>query len=89
MKRFFNTTPKMLVWFTMLNATVQIYLCFLLAFMGKPEVLEALGKTIVAEIVAPLAIYVISSQVGNVFEKNDIFPKKDKHTCCGDEGRTI
>ena len=78
MKRFFNTTSKILIWFVILNGEMQIYLTYLLAFLGKTSVLEQLGKTIALEIVAPVALLVLKAVIENVFEKNIIFPHTDE-----------
>lgn len=74
MKRFFNTTAKMVVWFVLINGQIQIYLSYLLAYLGKTEVLESLGQTIALEIVAPVAFLILKAVIENVFEKNIIFP---------------
>ena len=90
MKRFFNTTSKIVVWFVLINGQIQIYLSYLLAYLGRTEVLESLGRTIALEIVAPVALLILKAVIENVFEKNDIFPKREKHSYFGiDEGRTI
>lgn len=90
MKRYFNTTSKIVVWFVLINGQIQIYLSYLLAYLGRTEVLESLGRTIALEIVAPVALLILKAVIENVFEKNDIFPKREKHPHFGiDEGRTI
>lgn len=74
MKRFFNTTSKILIWFVIINGEFQIYLTYLLAFLGKPDALESLGQTIALEVVFPVAFLVLKAVIENVFEKNVIFP---------------
>lgn len=84
MKKFFNTTTKIMIWFVLLNAELQLYLCFALAYLEKNDVLETLGKVIVAEIVGPLIALIIKTVIENVFEKNIIFPHvedKSDHSC--------
>lgn len=87
MKKFFNTTTKIMIWFVILNAEIQLYLCFALAYLGRASVLESLGKIIVVEVVAPLIMLIVKTVIENVFEKNDIFPKRGQRLY--DEGRTI
>lgn len=77
MKRYFNTTSKVMVWFVVLNAEIQIYLCYRLAFQGQMTALESLGQTIVLEIVAPVMLLILKAVIENVFEKNIIFPHKN------------
>ena len=77
MRRYFNTTSKVMVWFVVLNAEIQIYLCYRLAFQGQMTALESLGQTIVLEIIAPVMLLILKAVVENVFEKNIIFPHKD------------
>lgn len=77
MRRYFNTTSKVMVWFVVLNAEIQIYLCYRLAFLGQMTALESLGQTIVLEIVAPVMLLILKAVIENVFEKNIIFPHKD------------
>ena len=89
MKRFFNTTSKILIWFVILNGEMQIYLTYLLAFLGKTSVLEQLGKTIALEIVAPVALLVLKAVIENVFEKNIIFPHADKQEENSDSGNEV
>lgn len=74
LKKFFNTTSKILVWFVVLNGEIQIYLSYILAWQGKTDVLESLGQTIALEIIAPLGLLIIKAVVENIFEKNQIFP---------------
>lgn len=90
MKRFFNTTSKIVVWFVLINGQIQIYLSYFLAYLGKTEVLESLGRTIALEIVAPVALLILKAVIENVFEKNDIFPKREKREFYDfGQGRTI
>lgn len=79
MKRFFNTTTKIMIWFVILNAEVQLYLCFFLAYLGKNDVLEILGKAIVAEIIGPLIALIVKTVIENIFEKNNIFPARKQN----------
>lgn len=94
MKRFFNTTSKILIWFVVLNAEIHIYLCYLLAFLGRTDVLELLGQTIAAELIVPVVALVLKAVIENVFEKNIIFPHADSfcdNGCCSssDNSATI
>lgn len=49
---------------------------YIMAFMGKADVLENLSSTIVGEIVAPMLTYGITKTIENIFEKNNIFKNK-------------
>ena len=76
MKRWFNTTTKVLTWLVVINGEVQIYLSYALGFMERSNALETLAVTIVAEIMAPLGLLFLKTCVENIFEKNRIFPKE-------------
>lgn len=77
MRRYFNTTSKVMVWFVVINAEIQIYLCYRLAFLGQMTALESLGQTIVLEIIAPVMLLIVKAVLENIFEKNIIFPHAD------------
>lgn len=88
MRRYFNTTSKVMVWFVVLNAEVQVYLCYRLAFCGQITALESLGQTIVLEIIAPVMLLILKAVLENIFEKNIIFPHKDSEATVVDVNNT-
>lgn len=72
---------KIIIFLKILVITIIVHgmLCvtcsYVMAWMGKENVLETLSSTIIGEIVAPLVVYGVSKTVENIFEKNDIFSK--------------
>ena len=77
MKRWINTTTKVLTWFVIINGEIQIYMSYALGYLSRPNALETLAVTIATEIIAPLALLFVKTIIENIFEKNDIFRKKN------------
>lgn len=76
MKRWINTTTKVLTWFVIINGEIQIYMSYVLGYLSRPNAMETLAVTIATEIIAPLAMLFLKTTIENIFEKNDIFKKK-------------
>lgn len=77
MKRWINTTTKVLTWFVIINGEIQIYLSYVLGYLSRPNAMETLAITIATEIIAPLALLFIKTTIENIFEKNEIFKKNE------------
>lgn len=80
MKRWFESTTKVLVWWFAVHSTVWVYLSYLLAVIGRADIAESLSKVIVTEIIAVLLLYIVSKTVENVFKYNDFSGVKKKKT---------
>lgn len=80
MKRWFESTTKVLVWWFAVHSTIWVYLSYILAWLGGAEIAESLSKVIVTEIIAVLLLYVVSKTVENVFKYNDFSDVKRKKT---------
>lgn len=76
-------TKKILTFIKILVLIIESHgiLCvscsYIMAWIGKENVLENLSITIIGEIVAPLITYGITKTVENIFEKNNIFCKSN------------
>lgn len=79
MKKWFESTTKVLVWWFAVHSTVWVYLTYILACLGGVEIAESLSKIIVTEIIAVLLLYIVSKTVENVFKYNDFGAKKPKN----------
>lgn len=77
MKRWINTTTKVLTWFVIINGEIQIYMSYVLGYLSRPNAMETLAITIATEIIAPLALLFIKTTIENIFEKNEIFKKNE------------
>lgn len=77
MKRWFNTTTKVLTWVVLIHGMIDVDAIIVLGYLHGVSVLESLGITIVSEIIAPLLLLFVKTTVENIFEKNDIFKKKN------------
>lgn len=77
MKRWFNTTTKVLTWVVLIHGMIDVDAIIVLGYRNGASVLESLGITIVSEIIAPLLLLFVKTIVENIFEKNDIFKKKN------------
>ena len=71
MKRWFESTTKVLVWWFAIHSTVCLYLSYILACLGGAEIAESLSKVVVTEVIAVLLLYIVSKTVENVFKYND------------------
>ena len=71
MKRWFESTTKVLVWWFAIHSTVWVYLSYILACLGGVEIAESLSKVVVTEVIAVLLLYIVSTTVENVFKYND------------------
>lgn len=77
LKRWFNTTTKVLTWLVIIHGFLDVDAIIVLGYVNGVGVLESLGITIVSEIIAPLLLLFAKTTIENIFEKNNIFPKKD------------
>lgn len=77
MKRWFNTTTKVLTWIVLIHGMIDVDAIIVLGYRNGASVLESLGITIVSEIIAPLLLLFVKTTVENIFEKNDVFKKKN------------
>ena len=80
MKRWFESTTKVLVWWFAIHSTVWVYLSYILACLGGVEIAESLSKVVVTEVIAVLLLYIVSKTVENVFKYNDFSGVKKKKT---------
>lgn len=71
MKKFINTTTKVLIWWLMIAGTAWITASYVLAFMGKEQIAESLSQNVCEVVTGGLMTYVISAAVTNVFKHNN------------------
>lgn len=65
------TTSKQLVWLFSINGCIWIWCSYILAFMGKDQVVESLSSTVCTVIVGTLIAYLVTSTVESIFKYND------------------
>jgi len=66
---------KVIVGWLLINGTIWTYLSYILAYIGKPEIAEALSKTVVIEILGVVLVYSLKAGVENL-SKNNNWPDK-------------
>jgi len=71
------TFSQKLILFLVRNGVVWVYLTYLLAFLGKAQIAEALAKTIVVQLLVTTLIYALKSLFENL-SKNNSWPDKPK-----------
>ena len=71
MAKTLATTSKQLIWFFSINGAIWIWCSYILAFMGKDQVVESLSSTVCTVIIGTLVAYLVTSTVENVFHYND------------------
>jgi len=65
------TTSKALIWIFAINAIIWIYFSYILAFLGKENIAEALSSNVCQVIIGQIAFYLITKTVENVFKYNN------------------
>lgn len=78
MKKWFESTTKVLVWWFAIHSTAWVYLTYILAWSGGEQIAESLSRVIVTEIIAVLLLYIVSKTVENVYKYNDFSAVKKK-----------
>ena len=73
-----GTTTKQLIWFYTINGTAMIWCSYVLAFMGKDQIAEALSSNVCTVVIGQIGFYLVSKTVENVFQYNEIFPHRTK-----------
>lgn len=71
-----NTTSKQLLWLFSINGVIWIWCSYILAFMGRENIAEALSSNVCTVVLGQIGFYLISKTVENVFQYNDIFIKR-------------
>ena len=69
--RTLATTSKQLIWFYAINGVAWIWCSYILAFLGKEQIAEALSSTVCEVIVGTSITYLVTSTVESVFKYND------------------
>lgn len=70
------TTSKQLVWLFAINGIAWIWCSYILAFMGRDQIAEALSGDVCKIVLGQMGCYLITKTVENVFQYNDIFGPK-------------
>lgn len=63
------TTSKLITWFCLINSTAWIWCSYLLAYLGRTEIVETLSRLAISEIMAVVLLYCAKS----LFEKREDF----------------
>lgn len=66
------STSKQLLWVLITNAILWIWCSYILAFMGRDQIAEALSTNVCSVILGQIAAYFISKTIENVFKFNNI-----------------
>lgn len=66
-----TTLTKLIVGFLLANGVVWVYLSYVLAYLGRVEIAEALSRAVVVEILGVVLIYGIKSLTENLSKNND------------------
>lgn len=70
-----TTFTKLVVGFLLANGAVWVYLSYVLAYLGRVEIAEALSQAVVVEILGVTLVYAIKSLTENL-SKNNHWPDK-------------
>ena len=70
------TTSKQLVWLFSLNGIAWIWCSYILAFMGRDQIAEALSSNVCTIVLGQMGCYLVTKTEENVFQYNDIFGPK-------------
>lgn len=68
---------KLIVGFLLANGVVWVYLSYVLAYLGRVEIAEALSRAVVAEILGVVLVYGLKSLFENLSKHNN-WPDKRK-----------
>jgi hypothetical protein len=73
-----KSTTKRLVWFVLINSAAWVWCSYILAWFDKVNVVEAVSKLVITEIIAVILIYGLKSLFENLSQHN-AWP--DKPSC--------
>ena len=65
-------TIKVLTFVVVGHGLVYITTSYVLAWLGKANVLETLSGVLASEVIAPIVIYGVTKTIENIFEKNKL-----------------
>ena len=65
-------TIKLLTFIVVGHGLVCITTSYVLAWLGKADVLETLSGVLASEVIAPIVIYGVTKTIENIFEKNKL-----------------
>ena len=66
-----NTTSKQIVWILLINSILWIWCSYVLAFMDKGQIAEALSSNVCTVVIGQVVMYFLTKTVENVFKHND------------------
>ena len=66
------STTKLIMWVLIINGILWIWCSYILAFMDKPQIAEALSSNVCTVIIGQIVSYFISKTIENVFKFNNI-----------------
>lgn len=69
-------TMKRVIWVCLLNGIAWVWCSYLLAYLDKPQIAEALSQVAVTEIIGVVLAYAIKSMVENL-SKNNSWPDRN------------
>lgn len=77
-KKLFDSGKKILAVWLVINATLWVYMSYILAFIGREEIAESLSEKVVVTIIAVFATYATSTVIEHISEaKHGDINKKD------------
>lgn len=64
-------TMKIIVFFILINAEIDLQLSYFLAYLGRENIAEALSKALIVEVIGVVLVYAIKSYSETKQEKNN------------------
>lgn len=82
------TTSKQLIWLFSVNGIAWIWCSYILAFMGRDQIAEALSSNVCTVVIGQMICYLVTKTVENVFQYNDIFHNRSMPNGADQSGET-
>jgi len=68
----FATTSKQLVWVYTINGIAWIWCSYILAFMGREQIAEALSSNVCSVVIGQIGFYMVTKTIENIFKYNNV-----------------
>lgn len=68
LKKLLDSGKKVMAIWILANATIWVYLSYILAFMGREDIAEDLSSNVVTTVIAVFATYCVGSVVEHISE---------------------
>lgn len=71
------TTSKQLVWLFSINGVLWIWCSYVLAFLDKTQIAEALSSNVCTVVLGQIGMYLITKTIENCAKYNELFGKSN------------